>query len=413
MLRIQLNNYRFSNSKARFGITLIEVLTSIVVAVIGVAGVLVLIPFGIRQAQIGLTLDDSTTLAENVVSQFEVYGYGRVSAYNNNQCLPWINSTFSLAEIANPTIVPNPLVQQNGNLASCYWIDPLSPANFDPTRFDDVATNDNFFVPAGMIDPAAAIAFVNGDGFSGGSSYQPLTVQLLDLSSNPLNGIPTPINNALARRLVTTSNDLQFASEQDPVSGNEIDDLSPPLPYFDIDSSRLNDMIDNDGDSAIDENDEQFLRRQFRGETTCSAVAVPRDGLAGGAIEGFDFYILIYRERDFTAQMPVAELVVPPMTSLQPKVISGTGTIQLLNSDIAVDNDQWLMLVNFDSQAPQVGFFRIIGSDEARSRITIVGSSNFTIPMAPQRTFAIALPNVVSVYKRQLGLETATTFNFE
>ncbi len=42
----------------RNGVTIVEVLTSIVVAVIGVAGVLVLIPFAVRQASVGLDLEE-------------------------------------------------------------------------------------------------------------------------------------------------------------------------------------------------------------------------------------------------------------------------------------------------------------------------------------------------------------------
>ena len=41
----------------RAGISIIEVLTSLVVAAIGVSGVLVLIPFAVKQSQLGIEKD--------------------------------------------------------------------------------------------------------------------------------------------------------------------------------------------------------------------------------------------------------------------------------------------------------------------------------------------------------------------
>ena len=59
----------------RRGISIIEVMTAIVVALIGVFGTLVLIPFAIKQAQSGLDLDDGRNLAENSRAMFEIMGF--------------------------------------------------------------------------------------------------------------------------------------------------------------------------------------------------------------------------------------------------------------------------------------------------------------------------------------------------
>ena len=59
----------------RSGISIIEVMTAIVVALIGVFGTLVLIPFAIKQAQSGLDLDDGRNLAENSQAMFEIMGF--------------------------------------------------------------------------------------------------------------------------------------------------------------------------------------------------------------------------------------------------------------------------------------------------------------------------------------------------
>ena len=68
----------FAERKAtlnRRGFSIIEVLTSIVVAMIGVFGVMVLIPFAVRQTQTGLNLDDSYNLGQNVADEFHMLGY--------------------------------------------------------------------------------------------------------------------------------------------------------------------------------------------------------------------------------------------------------------------------------------------------------------------------------------------------
>lgn len=60
------------------GITVIEVLTSLVVATIGVFGVLVLIPFAVKQSQLGLDQDAARVLAENAIQDMQIYGFTRV-----------------------------------------------------------------------------------------------------------------------------------------------------------------------------------------------------------------------------------------------------------------------------------------------------------------------------------------------
>lgn len=61
--------------QTRSGISIIEVLTSIVVAMIGVFGVMVMIPFAVSQAQQGLDQEKATSLALNAVNEFEIRNY--------------------------------------------------------------------------------------------------------------------------------------------------------------------------------------------------------------------------------------------------------------------------------------------------------------------------------------------------
>jgi len=86
-----ITNLTKANRANRLGITIIEVLTSIVVAMIGVFGVMILIPFAVQQAQIGLDLDDATAMADNAIATFEINQYHRV---NDQGELPWIDAPF-------------------------------------------------------------------------------------------------------------------------------------------------------------------------------------------------------------------------------------------------------------------------------------------------------------------------------
>ena len=66
-----IHRYR---SGARSGLSIAEVLTSVVVAMIGVFGVLALIPFAVKQASLGLDSDAAVTTARNAISQMEITG---------------------------------------------------------------------------------------------------------------------------------------------------------------------------------------------------------------------------------------------------------------------------------------------------------------------------------------------------
>ena len=61
----------------RAGLTVIEVLTSLTVAIIGVFGVMSLIPFAVRQTQTGLDLDAGNQFGRNAQEQFEAFSYNQ------------------------------------------------------------------------------------------------------------------------------------------------------------------------------------------------------------------------------------------------------------------------------------------------------------------------------------------------
>ena len=276
----------------RNGVTIVEVLTSIVVAVIGVAGVLVLIPFAVRQASVGLDLEEATAMAENAMARFEIEGFNRALDFNGTGVLPWVTprqplqpnvlletsgtyvadplvKTISqevVASFANPTV---PLDPSNPvKPIGYYMIDPLwlnSQLNTDEDEDVQRLRFYDMFAYAGRLPGQVSpleMAFRNGDpnfGDFGAPPVQPRFVTLLnsanpffmDPATNPPTAVPNAMTPAIAARMFVSDNDLQFAFEQDQ-DGNEIDDKGPPQPYID----RLGNVN---------------LRRQSRGAISWSA----------------------------------------------------------------------------------------------------------------------------------------------
>ena len=120
----------------RHGLSVIEVLTSIVVALVGLAGVLAMIPFSIKQTQSGLDQDAATTMARNALSNFEASGYEVVSNIPGSQFkqLNWINintgSNVTTA-VGNPVVCIDPLGFLEAGVTSF-------PFNSDVNLFDTV-----------------------------------------------------------------------------------------------------------------------------------------------------------------------------------------------------------------------------------------------------------------------------------
>ena len=81
---------------SRQGLSVIEVLTSIVVALIGVFGVLAMIPFSVKQTQTGLDQDVATSLARNALSSFEAGGF-KIASGTNNQ-LNWTGDSLDVPQ---------------------------------------------------------------------------------------------------------------------------------------------------------------------------------------------------------------------------------------------------------------------------------------------------------------------------
>ena len=166
----------------RRGLSVIEVLTSIIVALIGVFGVLVMIPFSVKQTQSGLDQDAATSMARNALSSFEAAGYKIVSGDDNE--LNWTDVAAGTPLTADPA---NPL----------YCIDPLGI-----TEQDDMYGTFPF------------------------NSTVPLTMS----TANLLRPDGMPFGIADARRLFRLTDDLVFEQSDDPTVDDS--DLLGPVQLF-------------------------------------------------------------------------------------------------------------------------------------------------------------------------------------
>lgn len=106
--------------RSRRGLTLIEVLSAIGVAAIGVFGILVLVPLASRMSQVGISNDSTRQNAANVVERAKSFG-----ALNTNRWA-WFdgNNSFGPLEPVPPQIDPS----------NVFCIDPMLIAapNFNP-----------------------------------------------------------------------------------------------------------------------------------------------------------------------------------------------------------------------------------------------------------------------------------------
>jgi hypothetical protein len=211
----------------RNGLTVIEVLTAIIVALIGVAGVMVMIPFAVEQAKIGFDQETSYRLGANLANEFEIKGFT-----DKNR---WTPSVLT-------------------HTARNYVIDPIGVAGAQGVA------GENLFP---FVDPALTAVLplpVFHD--------QTIFIERVNILSNlfPNN----PLDLELARHHMNWRDDLQVVEPTIPSPGYVSPDLAPPRQVF-------------DKGGATD------VRRQALGEMSVMAVTVPADVIQGDSANPANF----------------------------------------------------------------------------------------------------------------------------
>ncbi len=405
-------------SRRRSGISLFEVLISMLVASIGVLGVLVLIPFAVKVAERGLDQEAAHNHAQNLYADFEAYGYRNTERWVDADELTPPNS---VADPGNVALVP-------GNV---YLIDPLRIA-----RAQDISLATTGFP-----------AFTNFPYSNDLSNLFPNELEIRRISVrdqtrdrlDPADANYQDANNlplSMARRIFTAPDDLNL--DDTPAS----DLLGPTQLYFE----------DGSGN---------YVKRQYRGSISSMMFTIPDRSNPGQWI----MYTLVFKDRnydpnDFLVSPPlgpiydpnpllgmpapvgqprVFEVVYPPPVPPPPFPYVGYGggdlALDELNlppvQDADIRSGDWMMLINghFDPLFPpgtgpqniqNLNFYRVIEwvppTPSEPQRVTLVGPDFIftnTTPTTPEdtATYAILIPNVIAVFERTIRPESRSNYN--
>jgi type II secretory pathway pseudopilin PulG len=369
-----LNNKPIRNH--RTGFSIIEVLTSIVVAMIGVFGVMVLIPFAVKQAQTGLDSDAATVVARNAFDQFEISGYRNTSAWTTNS--PAIGTAPMLANPANP---------------EAFSIDPLG-----------ITEN------VGNVNHAKAVfpfhqTDVNGLAINAYPTSQPYQIRAVNLRT------PTgqQMSVADARRMFRSADKLVFGNAIDSAVGGDAD-FNGPQQIFDVGTSG------------------GPLRRQTEGNISWSAIVVPVKDITSSASASssawkYRMYILVYKDRITDVTDDKSMMVTAKVDgSKTPGFASPLSTVFLSDDTVDVESGSfrkgdWVMLVNENASAPtgyktQLAFCRVVNfANGTPPTITLDGPDFEFGPGGSRDTHIVHLKDVVGVYERTFTPEGSSNWN--
>ena len=383
----------------RHGLSVIEVLTSIVVALIGVFGVLAMIPFSVKQTQSGLDQDAATSMARNALANFEASGFNIKSEVGGFE-VGGLSPSFQLNwldEGLNPVRTGTGTGTQAGSVTNCgglLCIDPLGITESDITESGDFASASfpfhNESLPDNLVLPPS---------LPGG----PLVIPAVTLARPG----GAPFSLADARRMFRLTDDLVFEQADDP--SVEDSDLLGPVQIF------------NEGPGGL-------LNRQSNGTISWCALVHPQGAANSPGVENCKFYILAFKDRETTVDPSpmvtdgkmAAALVTSPITFGQAATVTVDDPANPIRFGDQVRRNDWVMLINRRSgnepvfSRTNISFARVanVSSDEAMgtSSLTLDGPDFlFTTPTpAENATYIVHLRDVVAVFPRTIKLEASS-----
>lgn len=206
----------------RNGLSIIEVLTAIVVALVGVAGVMILIPFAVDQAKIGFDQETSYRQGANAANEYELKGFGDRQR--------WV--------IDAPPIA--------GRTTRSYMLDPIAVANRAAQGF----------VAQDTIPPQGAFPFVE-TSLSAGLPPHDRTIFIENVNMARQVAPFLPFESTLAQHHFTWDDDLQVTDPANPIAGYISADVAPPQQIFDQNNSGA------------------LVRRQAMGEMSVRVLVAP------------------------------------------------------------------------------------------------------------------------------------------
>ena len=383
------------------------------VATIGVFGVMVMIPFAVKQSQTGLDNDAANALGRNAVEDIQLQGLFRSGAINRPDTSGSVPVDVLFDGLERIVMLPaDESAYRHFNLETipAPWGEPPQNAlHFDPVG-----------VAAGLNSFSFGTAGVETIVINSGSLTN-------DISPAEFPVPPTlvPISTFEANRLCRSSDDMVYKTDSD----DDVLDTAPPQPIFDRNAA---------GD---------LVKRQSIGRISWSTFMVPEKSpvLTSSPASRFRTFTAVYRDR-FIDPAPAARIASNYGTYRTS--MAGTGYVanvnQIFFDDMAdsdatpVDTEEvvrgsWVMLVNRlpepiafgntvnaentaadDGNRLQVSFARVTRVSDNGRLVTIdggpfefvdAGVSGAAGGPASTNTYMIHLKNVVNVYERSISVE--------
>lgn len=391
-LLFKINVQRLPLNLPRRGFSIIEVLTSIVVAMVGVLGVMIMVPFAVQQAQTGLDSDAAIVAGRNAFDQFEVSGY------RNPQNWIFLNPDTGNLEFVNP------------DRPQIFSIDPIAVNSNDDTANNGFNYVDTWF-PYNQKN-----ASISGFGYPVSAAYRISAANLATPLGNPMGA-------AEANRMFYSQDELIF-DVPDAAPGVVDASLNGPAQVYDFGAN-----------PAIG------LRRQSLGSISWSALVVPtRDFPTVTAAWKYQMYILLHKNRragltpipdpdptDNYGRMLTARIdpiLNTGLASPLSNVYLDDVTLKVEEGDL-LRKDDWVLLINEVLNADpgfnvQLAFCRVVSYADGdgvstKSSITLAPIDseefNFGNNTTHGETHIVLLQNVVSVRKEYFTPEGASNWN--
>ena len=358
-------------STHRDGISIIEVLTSLAVAAIGVFGVLVLIPFAVKQAQIGLDQDAADLIGRNALEDLQTYGY--TSVLDNGQLAlrgtkVLVESTGNLVMTPQAEILgaPNVGMPPNFSPQNVVGLNAANPRiiHFDPLAvgrlgFPDSVRDDNPDVLTGDLPAMDGMANQRND------LRVTLATGIVRTGTGGGSGL---LNFAESVRLFQTEDDLVIG-DRNFLLPNTVDDAEAesgvdlPQPVFDVSANG------------------HLMRRQSLGRISWSALYVPfkdtnrvkPSATAPPTVATkYKVYILVYKDRvpgdadsvmnaSLVNRHAIGQIGDPNFeNTTNGGFTPAVSQIHLPVSSEGVFKDDWVMLIN-RKPAPDYADARVTG----------------------------------------------------
>jgi hypothetical protein len=333
MLRKQCGRSIQTAGALRSGISILEVLVSIGILVLGLLGVVVLIPIAAQNLRRGMTLDDSTAVARAGMADIQARGGNNIKNWLRYQPGGFTQPTNSISNLWG--------VQTSNSVNTSSFVHPSWAFCIDPMMYETAIVQDGsnrdpglfpyqprisapaFPVQAEIV--AAATPTLSGRMVRVTMNW-PTFVQNIDwrfrTASFPdqmsVATDPAFFRVGLANSMCVSSDDLLLTSPgQEPMQGLvptiTVNDVDRPASQFDASQSPVD--LGMQSWDAVAANER--VQRKYDGKISWFATLVPLPGSMASGVRYYTLSVIVVERRDMTIDMNRETLLESPDEVLQ------------------------------------------------------------------------------------------------